>query len=349
MRAFVDRRRRLVTLHRPAWRSALALLLAAALAGCQSMPDIGAWNQATKDVTGAVTTGFHTAAEVNGDLATRLAVDFPEIAKRYQGAADTIGQRAVDYEKLFGAIADYAGSLAAIARASDKSADAVNAVAGSLNQLVSAVGGTALAGAGFELGKLLASEAIKVKAAGDFAAAVQQADPVIAQVADLLVKDLADLQNTVGPTKIEAIKDAVRAPYKDRVKYRTALVRRQAELQASVARAVAPDKAAPGDASPPTVSLMKADDAPELARVEQYLRDADAWFRPMQEETDRALLVRARSERLIIDAGRAISAWKASHASVAVAVRERRLPETARLVSLAIQIRDLAAALKKEK
>lgn len=333
----------------PGWRGALALLLASALAGCQSIPDISAWNRATQDVTGAVTTGFHAAAQVNGDLSVRLAEISPEHAGRYADAAKVIGQRAVDYEKLFGAIADYSGSLAAIARASDKSADTVDAVAGSVNQLVAAVGGTALAGAGFELGKLLASEALKVKAAQDFGEAVQQADPVIAQVADLLVKDLADVQKTVGASKDVAIREAVQAAYKDRVKYRFALVRRQADLQARIAREIAPDKAGPNDPPPPTASLMTVGDAPELARIEQYLRDADAWYQPMQAELDRALLVRTRSEQLIAEAARAVVAWKDSHASVAAAVRQRRIPETGRLVSLAIQIRDLAAELKKEK
>ena len=349
MLRFADHPRRPATLTRPAWRSALALLLAAALTGCQSIPDMAAWNQATKDVTGAVTTGFHTAADVNGQLASRLASTSPAYAKRYQVVAAIVGQRAVDYEKLFGAIADYSGSLAAIARASDKSADAVNAVAGSLNQLVSAVGGTALAGAGFELGKLLASEAIKVKAATDFAAAVQQADPVIAQVTELVVKDLADARATVADSKVEVIRTAIELPYEPRLKYREALVRRQAALQANIARVIAPGKLVPSDPLPPTVSLLSADDVPELARVEQSLRDTDSWYRPLQSEVDQALEVQAMTQKLLVDAGRAVVAWRESHASVAAAVRERRMPETARMVSLAIQIRDLAAALKKEK
>lgn len=40
-------------------------------------------------------------------------------------------------------------------------------------------------GAGFELGKTLANEVIKVKAARDFGDAVQKADPAIGQISDL--------------------------------------------------------------------------------------------------------------------------------------------------------------------
>ena len=112
--------------------------------------------------------------------------------------------------------------------------------------------------------------------------------------------------------------------------------------------AVAPDRPGPGAALPPTTSLLNAGDAPELARVEQSLREADVWFKPMQDDLDRALLVRAKSEELAIQAGRAVQAWRSSHASLAVAVKERRIPESGRLAALAIRIRDLATDLKKE-
>jgi hypothetical protein len=44
-----------------------------------------------------------------------------------------------------------------------------------------------------------------------------------------------------------------------------------------------------------------------------------------------------------------VQAWRASHASLATAVRERRLPETGRLVAIAIRIRDVVDEMKKEK
>jgi hypothetical protein len=328
----------------------LFILALTAVAGCQTIPDVAPWNQATKDVTGAVVTSFQSAANVNADIGRRLAES--EISKspadRYAHAAGVLNKRTNDYEKLFGAIADYSGSLAAIAKAADNSQKAVDAVAGSVNHLVTAIGGTALAGAGFELAKTLFNEAIKIKAAGDFGDAVQKADPVMAQIADLLVKDLADLQRTVGPSKDLSIRVAIENPLRKSLDYRAALERRWVELQEMVRNAVSPGANADGT-FPPTKSLVNVSEASELAKVDQLLREADAWYKPMQEELQSRLAGRAKTEELAIQAGRAVQAWRESHASLAEAIKERRPPESARLAALAVRIRDLADDLKKGK
>ncbi len=343
-------RRAATWLWRRVARWGLLPIVVLALAGCQSIPDVSGWTQATRDVSAAVTSGAQAAAGVNAELASRLAAipGFAEPAKRYTAVAETLAQRSVDYETLFGALADYAGALAALSQASQDSAKTVDAVAGSVNQLLGAVGGTALAGAGFELGKALASEAIKIKAARNFADAVERADPVIARIADLLAADLADLGKTVGETKRAAVIEAFELPHLKRLDYRRALERRRTDLQAVVRTAVAPPPPAPGAPPPATVSILNAADAPELARVEQFLRDTDAWFNPMQADIARALKTQASTLALTAQVQRAVLAWKASHASLAAAVRERRAPESGRLAALALRIRDLAADLKKE-
>jgi len=94
---------------------------------------------------------------------------------------------------------------------------------------------------------------------------------------------------------------------------------------------------------------LNVSDAPELAKVEQFLHDSDTWYVPMRNELDRSLMLRARSEELAVQASRAVEAWQASHTSLAAAVKERRLPESGRLAALAVRIRDLIADIKKEK
>lgn len=332
---------------------ALGLLLTA----CQSIPDISVWNKATTDVASAVTEGFHAAAGVNGSIATRLETaerdtddkEYEPIVNRYRAVADALNTRAEDYEQVFGAIADYSASLAAIARAADNSQQTVDAVAGSLNTLVESVGGTRLAGAGFELGKALANEVIKIKAARDFGEAVEKADPAIDALAALLDKDLEDLARTVGVTKVEAIRAAVTTPYQKNLDYRAALVQRRNELQAAIERAVRPRPNSPDAPRPPTNSTLNVTETSELANVERYLREADSWYAPMSRELDQALEARAIAERLAVQTRRAVSAWRDSHASLAAATRERRLPESGRLAALAVRIRDLAAELKNKK
>ncbi|MES2715131.1 MAG: hypothetical protein V4795_05170 [Pseudomonadota bacterium] len=318
-----------------------ALAAALLLSACQTIPDVSGWTQATRDVTGAVTGGFQAAAGVNSDIGRRLQglPDFAEPAQRYARAAAALEQRADDYEALFGAIADYAGALAALSQASANSAKTVDAVSGALNQLVGAVGGTALAGAGFELGKALASEVIQVKAARDFAEAVERADPVVGRIAALLVADLADLGRTVGDAKPAAVQEAIELPHAKRLEFRAALERRRSSLQAAVRTALAQ----------PARSLVDVADASELRQVEQLLRETDSWYQPMQAELQQALKQRETTQALTVQASRAVQAWRASHASVAAAVRERRPPESGRLAALALRIRALSDELKKEK
>ncbi|MFN7020536.1 MAG: hypothetical protein ACK4WH_04305 [Phycisphaerales bacterium] len=340
---------------RPAHLAAVALGLL--LTACQSTPDISAWNKATADVASSVSEGFHAAAGVNGSIATRLETAerdpddmiYRQVVDRYRAVADALNARAEDYEQVFGAIADYSASLAAIARAADNSQQTVEAVAGSLNTLVESVGGTRLAGAGFELGKALANEVIKVKAARDFAEAVEKADPAIESLAGLLDKDLEDLAKTVGVTKVEAIRAAVTTPYQKNIEYRNALLQRRNDLQAAIEQAVWPRPNTPDAPRPPTNSTLNIAETSELANVERYLREADSWYAPMSRELDRALEARAIAEQLAIQTRRAVGAWRDAHASLAAATRERRLPESGRLAALAVRIRDLAAELKENK
>src|SRR5262245_52835846 len=99
-------------------------VLVMAVAGCQSIPgDISDWNKATKDVTAAVTEGFQASASINGDIARRLdkaleqKPEFSDPSRRYASVEKALTARADDYEKVFGAIADYSSALAAISRA----------------------------------------------------------------------------------------------------------------------------------------------------------------------------------------------------------------------------------------
>ena len=322
--------------------------LAVVTAGCQSIPDISDWNKATKDVTAAVSEGFQTSASINADISRRLGKvaeinpAFADPARRYAEVQKVLTTRADDYEKVFGAIADYSSALAAIARAADDRSKTVDAVAGSVQSLFSALGGGPLAGPAFELVKDLGAELILIKAARSFGDAVGKADPTIGKISDVVTKDLADLKKTVGSTKDEAIRAAIEEPYSKPLEYRVALERRRTVLQAAVRNTVGPTAQTTG-------SLLNAADAPELAKVEQYLRETDAWYSPMKSELDKALAAKAKSEELITQTDRAVRAWRESHASLSRAVSEQRPPDSGRLAALAIRIRALVDDLKKEK
>jgi hypothetical protein len=308
------------------------------LTACQTIPDLSAWDRSTRDVGTAVIDGFYSTAGVNADLAARLRrIDDPALldrATQYAAASKVVSDRAEDYETLFGAMADYSASLAAIAKASANSDENVEAVAGSVNQFIGALGGTPLVGAGFELGKLLASEIIKVRAARDFASAVQAADPIVGSVCDLLLKDLASAKAVLA-TKEEPIRTAISLPFEDRLKYRTLLEKRRTTLQTTVRN------------NSPDTSLSQVPEASEIQKVDVLLRDTDTWYVPLAKDIDQALITLSRTEQLIVQTSRAVGAWRASHASLAVAIQQKRAPESAKLAALAVRIRDLAAEIRK--
>ena len=330
------------------WCATLALLAGLLLGGCQTIPDVSGWNQATQSLSTSVVGGFEAAAALNQDIGQRLDSQstFKPQAQGYLEASVALAKGGEAYGLLFAAMADYSASLAAVSKASAGSSATVDAVAGSVNQLLGVVGVAGLAGTGFELGKLVASEAIKIKAARDFAEAVERADPIVARVADLLASDLDDLGKTVGGTKREPIIAAYNLAERDRLDYRRALVARLAALQAEVGSQVQP-AGLPG-AARTTAPLPDKGAAEELQRVERLLQATDSWYLPLQAAIDRALKARAGTAALVAQARKATLAWKASHASLAAAVREKRPPDTAHLLSVVTRLRELVADLKKE-
>ena len=325
-----------------------ALLAGLLLGGCQTIPDVSGWNQATQALSGSVVGGFEAAAALHQDIGQRIDSQpgFKPQAQGYLDASAALARGGEAYGLLFAAMADYSASLAAVSKASANSSATVDAVAGSVNQLLGVVGVAGLAGTGFELGKLVASEAIKIKAARDFAEAVERADPIVARVADLLASDLDDLGKTLAGTKREPIIAAYNLAERDRLDYRRALVARLAALQAEVGSQVQP-AGLPG-APRSTAPLPDKGAAEEMLRVERLLQAADSWYLPLQAAIDRAQKSRAGTAALVAQARKAALAWKASHASLAAAAREKRPPDTAHLLSVVTRLRELVADLKKE-
>jgi hypothetical protein len=138
-------------------------------------------------------------------------------------------------------------------------------------------------------------------------------------------------------------------PHTKNLDYRSALLQRRNELHTAIERTVWPRSSNPEDPRPPTNSTLNLAEASELANVERFLREADSWYAPMSREIDLVVETRAAAEQLAVQTRRAVSAWRDSHASLAAATRERRLPESGRLAALAVRIRDLAAELKSKK
>ncbi len=330
----------------------LAISLSIFLLGCQSIPDISSWTQATKSVTSSATTAFQSAKDVNDGIATRLSSttkpELRSIADRYEVAAKYIGERGAMYEQLFSAISDYSESLELIAKASDNSQKSVDAVAGAVGQFVQTAG-IAFAPISAPIGdaiKVLANEVIKIKAAQDFGSAVQKADPIIGQISGYLVQDLESLKKTVGSTKEISILEAYESRYAKELEFRRALERRRVDLQSAIRSGVTVISVGGSTTSAPISTVQSASD--ELLVVEQHLQATDTWYKSLQNEISIALLKVKKTNDLIDESIKLVKVWKDSHESLAIGIKARRAPDSARLAALAVKIQKIVNDIEKE-
>jgi len=317
-----------------------AIALGSMFAACQSIPDVSPWSDSTRQIADAVVGGFRTSARVNGEIARRAAPEFSknqafgEASRRYERVAIELLRRADDYEIVFGAIVDYSTSLRAISGAANDSATTADGVANALNALVGSLGATALAGPAFDLLKELGGEVLKIKAARDFQSAVETADPSIGRLADIVKADLDELTKTIGQTKDEALRIAFYEPREHEIEFYRRLEQRRKTIQDAVRQAMNSDG---------SVSVINIADAPELARLDQYLAAADVWYRPLTAELNTAVEARAATEALAIQTRKAIGVWRESHAYLSKAISEHRAPSAARLSSIAAKLREVIA------
>jgi hypothetical protein len=294
--------------------SFLAVLLILVSGGCQ-LPDVGPFVEGTAQLKGAVATaGAATEQE--------LRFAFEDTT-----AADSLHDNWKARNKAMTALLRYAQSLDAIAAAGRSGAESAGEVAASVQGLAEAAGivipGSAEALAvATDAAKFIYGQLATIRAAHQLAEALDDAQPAIEQIAEVLRKDLADL-DVVAQASDAATAVHLADEYNKVNSDRKSILFAMKTL----------DPAKPADrAEYETLSGLLASIGPRY----------DAYQKELQTVEDRLNAVRA-----VIDAtGRALDEWAAAHANLASAVRNKRLVSAQSLMASATELRELVKRMR---
>jgi len=229
--------------------------------------------------------------------------------------------------KAMTALLRYAQSLDAIAAAGRSGAESAGEVAASVQGLAEAAGiaipGSAEALAvATDAAKFIYGQLATIRAAHQLAEALDDAQPAIERIAEVLRKDLADLD------VVAQASDAATA-----VNLADEYNKLNSDRKSILLAMKALNPAKPEDrAEYETLTELLASIGPRY----------DAYQKELQAVEDRLNAVRA-----VIDAtGRALDEWAAAHANLASAVRNKRLVGAQSLMASATELRELVKRMR---
>lgn len=292
------------------------VICAGLLVGCQ-LPNVGPFVDATGQLKGAVASSG-TAVELELRLmgADALAKDL----KTNWAARD----------KAMTALLAYAESLDAIVAAGKSGAESAGKIADSLKGLAGAAG-VAIPGSpemlavATDTAKFLYAQIANVRAAKQLSKALTEAQPAVEKIAELMRKDLMDLDKIVqGANQI-------------------ILTAASAEMSASGLQDQR--KSLHGEMRKER-DLTKSADREALAQLSQLLSNVDTRY-AVYEAKLAASAERLRASRQLINAAdSALDSWTVGHAQLAVAARNKTTVSTKELLDAAVELRDLVKRIR---
>ena len=295
----------------------LGLICTGFFAGCQ-LPNVGPFVDATGQLKGAVAS---TGAAVEQEL--RL---IPEAEAQANELKVSWGAR----NRAMTGMLSYAGSLDAIVASGKAGAESAEKVAESVKGLAEAAGiaipGSPAAAAVVADGlKFLGAQIAKIRATKQLARALDEAQPAVEKIADLMRKDLKDLDGVVQSASqlldSSAAKEMSDSGLMDQRKSILQALKKERDLSNKEARA-------------------------ELADLSKLLTEADSRYAVYQSRLA-ANAARLRAARQLINAADAsLDAWTAGHAQLAVAVRNHSTVNTGALVDAALELRGLVKRIR---
>lgn len=297
-------------------RALAARLLVAAgvvlLASC-ALPDLKPFAESTARIHAAV---------------LKTEVDLPALVRdagKPDDAARLEAHLAVRTQALNGVLR-YTESLAHIAAAGQSGASAAGKVGDSLNGLLGVLKAAPLSGEALSTVTLAYGYIAQVRAAGEFAKAVAQADPVVQTIAGILDKDFKALENLVPQ---------VRPTVQRRVMERTPEIVALQDYRAQLERQRRQVEKQLGESPGQSALVAQARD---IGMQIDQTRDR---YEPLLAE-QREIAVRARTLTLLMAKTRqAVAEWAVVHGSLASDVSAGMSPNVTVLLSLATQIQGL--------
>ncbi len=343
---------------RAAFTLVAGAVLAVALGGCLSAPDMKPFSDATAQLSSSV----KTAGRAVGDEITLVTAPWPEDG-RVQAAKirTTFLEHWVQRGRLADALSDYSTSLAKIVAAGEQGEASALALAKSFGKLCDAVGAVlppAIAG------DVVASSAAKVyglfakdQAARTLGNGMREMQPALDDVAALLDKDLESLERALLVLRVEA-RDA---PYdhtaaavagfdasaeRNNLKQQSArlgaLRTQLAGVQEKIASAAASDDVSSALEREAYLQGQVAASESSIAASAERLAPVNAGIVEAQARIDTEV-------RLVQTVRGGLADWSSTHARLADAALERKAPRVDELVETAVQIRDLVREIRGRK
>ncbi len=277
--------------------SLVFLLLILGLSAC-AVPNVKPFSDATTAYRNAIAAAGATTVD-----AVRHGTEPDQAA--------TVAALWADRLRAGDALVFYAGALTAIVEAHGSAATSVQQLSDTVSGLVAFIpGGTgAAAKEGIAIGAIIGQTAIEVKAAHDLAAAVQKAQPAVTKMADLLKKDLKDLQLLCGNAYVSsdlALVDAWRVnnkAYYDKLLVAVTTARTTAATQAFDTASVA-----------------------RLTELERLLAVQATALLQYQGSRRTLAVQKAAADEMFDQAIAGSDDWVKTHAEIATAIRENRVP-----------------------
>lgn len=295
----------------PVW-----LLLALLLSAC-AVPNVRPFADATATYRDAIATAGATVADAmrRGSEPEKA----PEAAKLWSARI-----------KAADALVYYAGALSNIVAAYHSAGDSVQRLSDTVGELAALVPATGAMGKeAVAIGAVIGRTVLEVKAAHDLARAVEKAHPALAQIAEILKKDLIDLKVLCGNAYADIDQNLINEwrPHKGHYEKLVEAVEKSRSDAAT-----------------------SAFDAPSIGRLkelEALLAAREAEFRRHREARAAVAVQQAAAEEMLDQAVLGTDDWVKTHAEIGEALRANRLPNVALLMSRAQEIKNAVDRIRK--
>jgi hypothetical protein len=303
-----------------------AVILAALLVGCASLPDVAPYRDATVQLrTAVVASGSVVATELAGSALAVEGRDRSALEESARAFAESWKARVESAD----ALVSYVQALAQLAGAGKTGGEAARSLAAALAQLAGGVGialpAAGAAAAATDTAALVYAHVAAVRASSSLEEALVAAQPAINEIAVKLGKDL-DASLALVRAAYGLQRGVLAARYNDETAYLESL---RAERRKLYAR-----------------GSLRREDERRLKEIEEMYEATWSWREPMQsafDELDR----RYKAEREVIAATRAaVFEWAAAHRELAVAVQDGRSINVEGLLQATLEARELVRRLR---
>lgn len=294
-------------------RSALASIAISAvlLSGCQT-PDLKPFRDSTAKIHNSIV----EAQDVYSGELERLRPFVPddhELTKQEKRFAGCWKART----EVMEAMVKYAGSLAAVADAPDKSEAALESVAQSINELGVVAGPYQQAVEGTTQITLVIVDLVnRVRAAQQLKKAVLATDADMQKLAQLLVRDFEAMRRTLERNQ-KSIKNLMDGKMSHQIDAREAIASKVEE------RTEALQFRLDGGQWADAVAAFNK----EMAEAQKYLAEADKWYLPHKAEVEAAQKEMAERIRLFRNTETALAQWGKAHGALAEALQKDLAPD----------------------